>query len=142
MRGSLGHRVVRGGVSCLGVEVKGESVSCVGGVCFWFSVGVGQVSVHGFLAGGSTVGSSGSYLLSRMGSFSVDCWGSVMVKGWSGSGVIFWEGSTEGVGGVEEIFVAAFTRFRFFFFARAIFSSLLSSKAFFWVGIRLGIRTT
>lgn len=81
MRGSLGHRVVGGRVPCLGVEAERESVSYGGGVYFWSSVGIGQISVHGFLAGGSTVGSSGSCLFSGMGSFGVDYWGSVMVGG-------------------------------------------------------------
>lgn len=39
------------------------------------------------------------------------------------------------------ILVVAFTSFRFFFFARALFSSSLSSKAFFWAGAESGVGT-
>lgn len=139
---SLGHKVIGGGVLCLGSEVVGESVGCGGGVSFWEgSASVGLISLNVFLEGGSAVSSSGFFLLSGVGSFCIGCWGSIVAGGWSGSGDVFWEGSAEGVGGVGGILVAAFTSFRLFPFISAFFSLSLSLKAFFWAGVGFGMGT-
>lgn len=88
--GSSGHRVARGGVPCLGLEVVGEAAGCWGGVWFWGSVNVGLISVRVFFRGGSVVGSSGFFLFLRMGSFGVDCWGFGYGRGftWFGNDIL------------------------------------------------------